>query len=57
MLLWVRLVLSLLNSSASMAELRSNIDSLPKDLGALYVQNSYQYSFVDVYFTIDMRKS
>ena len=39
MLLWVRLVLSLLDSSASIAELRLNVNSLPKDLEALYVQN------------------
>ncbi|RYP58606.1 hypothetical protein DL770_010393 [Monosporascus sp. CRB-9-2] len=36
MLLWVRLVLSLLESSANLAELRSNVDSLPKDLEAVY---------------------
>ncbi|KAH6871240.1 hypothetical protein B0T10DRAFT_568420 [Thelonectria olida] len=36
MLLWVRLVLSLLESSANLAELRSNVDSLPKDPEAVY---------------------
>ncbi|RFN46906.1 nacht domain-containing protein [Fusarium flagelliforme] len=36
MLLWVHLVLSLLETSANLAELRSNVDSLPKDLEAVY---------------------
>lgn len=40
MLLWVRLVLSLLESSSNLTELRSNVDSLPNDLQAVYVPNT-----------------